>query len=135
MRRILIASHGSLASGILSSLEILLGSAGNVTTIDAYLDSKDFKQQVEEFFLAVQPADEVLMLSDLYGGSVNQILYLFLERKNTRLIAGYNLALVLELALIEGDISDDDLIRIVTSSKEAIQIVSYQQKQQEEDFF
>jgi len=135
MRRILIASHGSLASGILSSLEVLLGNAGNVTTIDAYLDSKDFKQQVEEFFLAVQPADEVLMLSDLYGGSVNQILYLYLERKNTRLIAGYNLALVLELALIEGDISDDDLIRIVTSSKEAIQIVSYQQKQQEEDFF
>jgi Phosphotransferase system, mannose/fructose-specific component IIA len=135
MRKILIASHGSLASGILSSLKLLLGSAENVTAIDAYMDSRDFKQQVEEYFLSIQPADEVIMLSDLYGGSVNQVLYLFLERENTRLVAGYNLALVLELALIAGDISDEDLIRIVTGGKEAIQIVSYEQKQIEEDFF
>ena len=41
----------------------------------------------------------MILLSDMYGGSVNSIMYTFLNRPNTTLIAGVNLALVIGLVI------------------------------------
>ncbi|HGF7712671.1 TPA: PTS mannose transporter subunit IIA, partial [Enterococcus faecium] len=36
-RKIILASHGYFASGILSSLELICGKNDRITTIDAYM--------------------------------------------------------------------------------------------------
>lgn len=124
MVQFLLASHGKMASGMKTSLNILLGAAENVTVIDAYVDGSNTEKKISEFLDKVPAEDQVIFLSDLYGGSVNQMMYRFLERKNTYLIAGVNLALVLELvAGSSEDFSKEKLQETVAMSREAMTLV------------
>ncbi|MBE6116809.1 MAG: PTS sugar transporter subunit IIA, partial [Erysipelotrichaceae bacterium] len=95
MLRIFISSHGHFASGMKSSVEILMGPNPRITVFDAYVDQDSVQEHLDEFYSTVEPDDQVLLLSDLYGGSVNQVMYTYLTKPNTTLIAGVNLALVL----------------------------------------
>ena len=64
------------------------------------------------------------MLSDLYGGSVNQKMYMYLERENTYLISGVNLALVLELCMVE-EVSKECLEQLVEQSRTMQRVVNF----------
>ncbi|MDO4378147.1 MAG: PTS sugar transporter subunit IIA [Erysipelotrichia bacterium] len=134
--KILLGSHGRLASGIKTSLEILIGGTDKLTVLDAYVDDFDIDRQLSDFFSAVAEDEQVLMLSDLYGGSVNQKMYLYLNRKNTFLVAGVNLALVLEVCMRD-EIDEHDLEQIVRQAREMQRIVHYDSEPSidEEDFF
>lgn len=85
--------------------------------------------------------DQVIMLSDLYGGSVNQIMYQWLTRSHTKLIAGVNLALVLELMAMKENInefSNEQLLELTTRSREAIRFVTLDDEKDQdttEEFF
>ena len=49
MRRILLATHGEFAAGILNSAEIIIGKSEQVQTLCAFTDpTKDFQKQVQE---------------------------------------------------------------------------------------
>jgi mannose/fructose-specific phosphotransferase system component IIA len=131
-----VASHGTFASGMKSSLNILLGKSDNVTVIDAYLDQDDLDKKLDEYFQSIPESEQVIMLSDLYGGSVNQKMCLRLTRLNTFLIAGINLALVLEIALKTEPLNLEQLEAIVKDSREALRIVEIPtQSVEEDDFF
>lgn len=134
--RLFIASHGSIASGMKSSLNILLGKSENVTVFDAYLDERNLKDELEKYFQSIPESDQVIMVSDLYGGSVNQIMYLFLSRPNTFLIAGMNLALILDLAIRTESVNANQLTEIVQQNKEALRLVEITPTvTKEDDFF
>lgn len=136
MRKIFIASHGRFASGIKTSLEILVGKADQVTVFDAYLDEKRVKDAVDAFYETVSDKDQVFLLSDLYGGSVNAELYCIADRPNTTLIAGFNLALVLELAGCEHHLSDTDIDEIIENSRQALRLVKQDKEEVvQDDFF
>lgn len=123
MVKIFLSSHGHFASGIKSSCSILLGETDNLTVFDAYVDESSVQQHLDEFYQTVKANDQVLLCSDLYGGSVNQVMYTYLVRPNTRLIAGVNLAFIMSV-LVEGDtISDERLDEILNESKEAFRRV------------
>lgn len=135
MLKIFLASHGSLASGVKSSLDILIGASEKVTVFDAYLNQETVQVHVEDFYQTVSKEDQVILLSDLYGGSVNQVLFLYLDRANTMLVAGVNLALVLELAVRES-ITEEELMDLVEQSKEMIRYIPKDvEVTVEEDFF
>lgn len=137
MRRFFISSHGHLASGLKSSLEILLGKADNVTVFDAYVDQRSVESQVEAFLETVNEQDQAILISDLYGGSVNQVLYRYINRPNTMLVTGVNLALVLELAAMsDAPLSKEELNQIIQASKETMQLVEMDLTETaQEDFF
>lgn len=136
MLRLFLASHGSIASGIKSSVNILLGKSGNLTIFDAYLDERNLKDELEEFFQSVPDGDQVILLSDLYGGSVNQVMYSYLTKPNTFLVAGINLALVLDLSLRDKPVTEAELRDIICQSKEALQLVELTPTiTKEDDFF
>ena len=122
MLKIFLSSHGHMASGIKSSLDILIGNTDKITVFDAYVDEKNVQDVLDNFYKTVSEDDEVLLLSDLYGGSVNQVMFTYLNRPNTRLVSGVNLALVLELALKE-TISDSELEELVETSRMMMKIV------------
>ena len=124
MTKFFLSSHGHLASGLASSLDILLGGHDKVTVFDA-------------FFQTVGEDDQVILLSDMYGGSVNSTMYTYLEHPNTTLIAGVNLALVIGLTILEGDISREMLESVIEQSKDAIRIVNLEESEttQEDDLF
>lgn len=122
MLKIFISSHGHFASGIKSSVEILMGPNPRITVFDAYVDQDSVQEHLDAFYENVSEDDQVLLLSDLYGGSVNQVMYTYLLKPNTRLIAGVNLALVLELAVKE-EISDEELSELVEQSRSMLRVV------------
>ena len=137
MLKFFISSHGHFASGIKSSVEILIGPNPRITVFDAYVTQESVQENLDRFYENVEPEDQVILLSDLYGGSVNQVMYTYLDRPNTRLIAGVNLALVLELAVKE-EISDEELAELVEQSRMMLRVVELDKseaKEEDEDFF
>ncbi|GFP76441.1 PTS sugar transporter subunit IIA [Clostridium fungisolvens] len=137
MLKIFLSSHGRMASGIKSSLDILLGNSKNVTIFDAYLDENKVQDKLDEFYEAVGQNDQVLLLSDLYGGSVNQAMCLYLNKPNTILITGVNLPLVIELALRDYPISESEIKEIIEQSRSMLCLVNNDStiSEEENDFF
>lgn len=138
MLKLFISSHGSFASGILGAAEVLLGKQSTITVYDAYVDDTTLSGAVDAFYETVQPGDQVVLVSDLYGGSVNTALCAYLDREGTVLISGANLALILALALEPAPISDTRLEELVEQSRDQLRIVHLDRSTppaQSDDFF
>ncbi|MEG0034838.1 MAG: PTS sugar transporter subunit IIA [Bacilli bacterium] len=123
MLKIFISSHGHLASGMKSSLDILIGNSDRIHIFDAYVDEKSVQEVLDEFYKTVKEDDQIILLSDLLGGSVNSTMFLYLDRPNTTLIAGINLALVLELAVHQDNLTKEEIEKIVKDSREVLKII------------
>lgn len=134
--KIFLSSHGHFASGIKSSLDILLGNSDKVTVFDAYVDETNLATVLDAFYANVGDDEQVILLSDLYGGSVNQQMALYTNKPNTTLIAGVNLALVLELAVTQ-DLTKEQIEGIVEQSRTMMRIVDLNNEstQEQDDFF
>lgn len=134
MLKIFLSSHGTLASGMKKSIEILAGQQDKLTVFDAYVDENSLETALDEFFDGVSGEDQVVLLSDLYGGSVNQKMFLYLNRPNTCLIAGVNLALVLELVLKE-NINGEEIDSLIENSRRMLRRVTWDEDVQEDEDF
>lgn len=101
MRRYVIASHHRLAEGLKDTLEFLT-ACRDIRDINAYVDDRDLDDQIQEVFSSFDPEDEVLIMTDMLGGSVNQHFCPYMSEKR-HLICGINLPCALSLVLIPGD--------------------------------
>ena len=54
MTKFFLSSHGHLASGLASSLDILLGGHDKVTVFDAYVDEKSLNDALDAFFQMIR---------------------------------------------------------------------------------
>ena len=132
MVQFFLSSHGHLASGLKSSIGVLLGGCDRLTVFDAYVDERALEDALNAFYQKVGRDDQVILLSDMYGGSVNSIMYTFLNRPNTTLIAGVNLALVIGLVIQDRELTREEIEDVVRQSREAIQIVELDNAEQSE---
>ena len=133
MTKFFLSSHGRLASGLKSSIDILLGGCNRLTVFDAYVDENSLEEKLEQFYKNISPEDQVILLSDMYGGSVNSIMYTFLNRPNTTLITGVNLALVIGLVINDGPLSRTMLEETVRQSRDTLKIVDLENTEMEEE--
>jgi len=126
VKKILIAAHGKFAEGIRSSAEIILGKQENLYTINAYLDETPVKQQLDEFFKGADlEKDTLLVITDVFGGSVNQAIISNYQKDNIKVITGVNLPLLLELIMLdEEDVTDDKIRSIVNKAREQVILVN-----------
>lgn len=133
----IVASHGALASGFKSALGVLLGNVENVDFIDCYVDDRNPKELIKNVVEALDDDTTLVMFSDLYGGSVCQIMNEFMERPNTYQVAGVNLSMLIELlAQNKDDISLEELKACVGSMKDSLQCVILDDTNDDEtDFF
>ena len=97
MRKIVVASHSLLAQGFKDTLEFLTGKGDAVNAVCAYVN--DNGEAVEA---ALSGTDEVVVLTDAYGGSVNQRFSRFASDR-IHVIAGVNLPLAMTVALARPD--------------------------------
>ena len=100
MREIILASHGALASGMADTARMIIGDDPHLSTLALLPGSHPdcLKRQIEER-LAAGTADEFLILTDLWGGSVNNALLALAQDPRVHIVAGMNLNLVLQLCL------------------------------------
>lgn len=140
MVKFFLSSHGRLASGIQNACAILLGENENLTVYDAYVDETNVLDALDEFFKGVTDQDEVLLCSDILGGSVNQYMMRYLDRPNTRLITGVNMPFMMNLLAEEEHVSEERLDEIIEEAREYLCRVTLDQptaksSESEEDFF
>lgn len=97
MRKFLMVSHGELSKGMSSMLEIIMGELSNIEFYGAYCDnSQSLNEVLESKVSEMQENDELIIVSDIFGGSVNNEVLSFMD-DDVHLIAGMNANLLLSL--------------------------------------
>lgn len=119
MRRILIMSHGEFAGGALNSLRIFTQSE-NVEAICAYVHDCDPKAALEDYLQRIGEKDQLIICTDILGGSVNQLAVTLLNRKNTYVFAGFNFPLLLQLVCLDENAEEAEIRRLADTGKAAV---------------
>lgn len=100
MKKILMATHLGFAKGILETLELIVGNQGSAEAMCVYTkECPDITRAVNEYMEKLLPGDEVIVITDIYGGSVNNEYMKHISRPGFHLIAGLNLPLLIELVM------------------------------------
>ncbi|MCT6807801.1 PTS sugar transporter subunit IIA [Lactobacillus panisapium] len=115
MSQFIIATHSYLANGYQSSLKFFDSSVNNVQFINAYVDEQtNFTDELSQM-LDQMPNEQVIILTDMPGGSVNREAVNLIKKYHCQVISGINLALVLELVLNADQTLSDETIRLAVS--------------------
>ena len=70
MKKFLFATHGTLAAGAKSTLELLVGNVADITCLTAYVNPDDnVDEQLKAYFSEISDEDQVIVCTDLMGGS------------------------------------------------------------------
>ena len=134
-RRFLIATHSTLAEGFTNTLMFFAGDGIDVTYINAYIDGKPIDEKINSFFSTLNDKDELIVLTDLLAGSVNQNLYKYISREHTHILTGINLALALSLVLESANdyLTKERINQLVNSSRENIVYMNEFQAEVDDD--
>jgi len=136
MKKILIATHGNLASGAKSTLEFLVGNIVDITCIDAYVDpDENLIDILENYFSKIDADDEVIVFTDIKGGSVNQKIIQYTMKPNIFLITGFNLPILLELAIMDKKITVESLEEMIDICKNQLELIKIDMKRESDDDF
>lgn len=113
MIQFIVATHGKFAEGIKTSIELIIGNIDNLEILNCYMTQNFNLKEEVEFILKKYPKEELVILTDIFGGSVNNE---FLENisnyKNLNIVSGVNLPLILTLIEKQNDYDNPkELIR------------------------
>lgn len=137
-RKIVLASHGKFASGIKTSLEMIYGDVESITALDCYLTCDFDMEKLVSDLMEESKEKELVVITDIFGGSVNNVFLQYIQRANYYLIAGLNLPFLIELLTkLEYTENLADTIQYsLDSSKNSIQFCNktMERKIEEEDF-
>lgn len=126
MRHYILASHHKLAYGLKDTLVFLTNMSDKIQDISAYIDdTASIDEQIKDVFSKIGDKDEVIIMTDLVGGSVNQKFYPLMNN-HTHLISGVNLPLALSLLLIPEDteITKEKVQALIKEAQEQIVYVN-----------
>lgn len=120
MRKLILASHGSLAEGMLSAVKMIMVNCDNIAPygLDTYGNPSDIydilQKEIQE-----HPEHEYIILCDINGGSVHNQLMQLCTHKNVYLIVGMTLGMVLEISFSNPDSDTKEILRkAIHSSQE-----------------
>ena len=123
-RKFLIVSHGGLARGIRSSLELIAGAMDGVYVLEAYVgENKPIEEELSGLF--AEEEVEWVVFSDLLGGSVTNQVVRAGKGKAVHIIAGFNLPLVIEVVLSDpGSPVEEILMEAIGRAREQLVYVN-----------
>lgn len=121
-RHIIIASHSNLAKGMKDTLEFFAGDKLKITVLTAYVDNVPIDETIKSMFENIDSDDEIVVLTDILGGSVNQKFFLYINRPHTILLTGMNLSLALAITMepLDSYISPEKTKELVLDAQKQI---------------
>lgn len=135
---VILASHGRFASGILHSLELICGKKQSVFAIDCYVEETFDLTTTVDTLMQTYKHSEVIVITDIFGGSVNNEFLRYIQQPNFYLITGLNLPLLIELTtqFQRGGAISETIHQTLANSKEMIQFCndSVEKEIEEEEF-
>ena len=129
MIQIITASHGPLSEAIIKSASIIAGSdiTKNLKHIQITMDTstEEAKKLVEEALNSFDSNDEILALTDVYGGSITRVISEYIGVRKLYIIAGMNLGMLLEALFVKDSYSIEELVDyLLQNGKEGIKCVN-----------
>ena len=125
MNRFIIASHSTLAGGFADVVRFFKSDLENVQYINAYVESQEFEKELRKCLEKVS-GEPVIVLTDVLGGSVNQVAAKLMPEFGYQLVTGINLPLLLELIFITDSITPEQIRESVEhASRQIIYINDY----------
>lgn len=117
-KKIVIATHGSLAQGFLSSLSIIVGNVENVDTICGYLTPEfDLDQEIGKCMQAFDPeTEDLIVFTDVFGGSVNNALMQYQRKYPFHLITNTNLGILIDILLTMNEVNAENIRKKIAAS-------------------
>ncbi|MTK12901.1 MAG: PTS sugar transporter subunit IIA [Clostridiaceae bacterium] len=116
---IVVCGHGNFASGILSSLELIAGKQENVAGVDFVINDniESLQSKLEDAAKELSSCEGILFLTDIAGGSPFRICALLCqELKNSRVVSGTNVGMILEISLSREGIGIEELKNMALQS-------------------
>ena len=77
----IIATHGYLADGYVSSIQVLT-KKNNIYAVNAYVDDRDAALQLKTIIESFENQEEIIIFTDLMCGSMTQAVAPYLDRYN-----------------------------------------------------
>lgn len=118
MKKVFVASHGEFANGLKDAINFLMGDLGLQSWSCYHEEIKDtdaLSKLVDEQINELNEDDELIVFTDLLGGSVNNVVaQKMLANKNIHVIAGMSLPLVLEFMLC----GENDTVKAIETALE-----------------
>ena len=127
MKRILVtASHHRMADGLKDTLEFISGGIQETIALSAYVDNRPVEDAVEELMKGFAEEEEVIVLTDLTSGSVNQQFFKYRSRPHTHIVSGMNLPLAFQIAMEpKGEyITTERMQEIVGESRQELRYIN-----------
>ena len=76
----------------------------------------DVAEEAAKLLATFDPADDVIVCTDLFGGSVNEFTKIVQTRPNTYLVANMNLPLLIQLLFSDQEAPADQVIREILAA-------------------
>ncbi len=126
MLKILLVSHGRFAEGIKDAAEIIMGKQENLSFINAYTSDVTYEEQFEQYMSTVDLSkDKLIIVADLFGGSVNQKTMNAIDMSKVILVTGLCLPMLLELLMLdESSANLEEVRRITEMTKSGLLVVN-----------
>lgn len=137
-KRYLVATHGELAKGFQSSLNILADKGNSIEIINAYVTDEDYTSQIVEFIQSVEQDEQAIIFTDLFGGSVNQRVLaevLTQKKENIFIISNANLAILLTLIVGSEEEKLTDALISDAIEESQVRLVQTSMPTEDETFF
>ncbi|WP_170284016.1 PTS sugar transporter subunit IIA [Flagellimonas olearia] len=116
MRKFLIATHGKFASGIKSSLDMIIGAQDNIFVLDAYTENNSpIQDHLDDILKEIEIGDELVVFTDIMGGSITNQIIQRINSSNAHIVSGVNLPLLIEVILSD---PNEDLQKVLDDAIE-----------------
>lgn len=120
MKQIVIISHKTMAQGMAETIRFFAGDITNLHYLCAYENGKNAfpADELAATIASFNDQDQIFLLTDLLGGSVNQNCTQLIKNKQVNVITGVNLALALSIVLQPEDrLSEQEINKLVSEAK------------------
>lgn len=127
MINILLVTHGDFGKELLNSSEIIIGKVDNAEYISFSLGDSYEKlyKEVEETIDRLSKDDDLIVFTDMYGGSPFNAVSRAMKNRNFYHITGINFPLFLDIAINRTSYSMTDIAeKIIKNGKRSIVFVN-----------
>lgn len=100
MRKVILVSHGELAMGMKNAVQMIIGDKEEIYHYGLF-EGEHPKTIYSKILSDVRehPEEEYIVVSDVFGGSVNNAMLSLLKEPQVHLLTGMNLGLIISLCL------------------------------------
>lgn len=111
---IVVTGHGNFASEIISIVESIMGEQSYLEAVSVKVGEGEHNLRSKlDAVLKMMDIDEVLILSDIFGGSFsNACTYFARNRKHVAVVTGVNLPMMLKVLTYRSSVDLDGLVAL-----------------------